>query len=557
MSYSVVPAPRSIISGSSACSIHPCCWVNGCQTCRRSASISAAVRSTAATLAPIAATARSGSLCGHAPRSLAAPPPSARPARGLGPARAGAWPPRLALLVVIGVAIAVVAGLSAAGGRAAARPQRAARVDLPGRRPSASTPRRPSSRARSTSCGRSGSTGVRLTVVWAAIAPQPQSTHAARRTSTPATRPPIPPPPGSPYDRVRRARPPARDRRRLQPHRARAAVGDGPRGADGEERHPLPPRPGGVRRLRRCASGAGTRAATRCTAAACRRRCRGSASGRSGTSRTSPAGSIPQWQRVGGQAVMVSPRLYRQYAAAAFAALRATGHTTARDTILIGELAPEGSEATGRRVPDPAAALPARAVLPRRRLPAAARARRPQPRAVRRGGGFVAANPALFTPTGFAHHPYSFFRPPRASLSDPNWAPLSDLGRLEHALDRTFARLRRVPVAAALPDRVRLRDQPAGPVPRGAARHPGGVPRRRPAPGRRRSARAGDGAVPALRRRRRTRRSPRAARATGRPSRPGCNSPRAPRSPRSPRTRCRSTSPSLTSAPARRSRCGG
>ncbi len=47
--------------------------------------------------------------------------------------------------------------------------------------------------------------------------------------------------------------------------------------------------------------------------------------------------------------------------------------------------------------------------------------------------------PALFQATGFAHHPYSFFLPPSATMSDPNFAPLSDLGRLEQALDAIFS----------------------------------------------------------------------------------------------------------------------
>jgi hypothetical protein len=45
----------------------------------------------------------------------------------------------------------------------------------------------------------------------------------------------------------------------------------------------------------------------------------------------------------------------------------------------------------------------------------------------------------LFTATGFAHHPYSFFLAPGATMTDPNFVPLADLGRLEQALDRIFA----------------------------------------------------------------------------------------------------------------------
>ncbi len=151
-----------------------------------------------------------------------------------------------------------------------------------------------------------------------------------------------------------------------------------------------------------------------------------------------PGWLYPQWRAVAGRRVMDSPRLYRLYVGAAYAALAATGHTPARDTILIGELAPLGSESTSAdsAIP-PLSFLRALYCLDAAYRPlrgaAAALAHCPA------GSGFVAANPALFDATGFAHHPYSFFRPPQASLSDPNFAPLSDLGRLEEALDRVFA----------------------------------------------------------------------------------------------------------------------
>ena len=66
-----------------------------------------------------------------------------------------------------------------------------------------------------------------------------------------------------------------------------------------------------------------------------------------------------------------------------------------------------------------------------------------------RRAGFVAAHPGLFGATGFAHHPYSFFLAPARSMSDPNFAPLADLSRLERSLDRIFAAYavpRRLPI---------------------------------------------------------------------------------------------------------------
>jgi len=149
----------------------------------------------------------------------------------------------------------------------------------------------------------------------------------------------------------------------------------------------------------------------------------------------------PQWRAVAGQRVLNSPRLYRLYVDAAFAALTQTGHGSTTDTILIGELAPEGSERDRDADPVPpmpfvralycvdAGYKPVRGTL-------AALLHCPQggsPRA------FVAAHPGLFAATGLAHHPYSFFLAPDAPMSDANFVPLADLGRLEQGLDRIFA----------------------------------------------------------------------------------------------------------------------
>jgi hypothetical protein len=164
-----------------------------------------------------------------------------------------------------------------------------------------------------------------------------------------------------------------------------------------------------------------------------------------------PGWLLPQWRSVGGQWVMDSPRLYRLEAASAFSALEATGHTPARDTILIGELAPEGPPRG--TTPAPASAIPPLSFL--RTLycldgdyhplqgPAAALQHCPSP------GDFVRANPALFQASGFAHHPYFFFRPPGTPTTDPDWASLADLPRLEHAVDRALGAYgvhRRLPI---------------------------------------------------------------------------------------------------------------
>ena len=154
-----------------------------------------------------------------------------------------------------------------------------------------------------------------------------------------------------------------------------------------------------------------------------------------------PGWLAPQW--VSGRAgssgpVLASARLYRGYVDAATAALRLSGH--GGDTILIGELAPEGDERPGEASPvAPMPFLRAMYCVGASYAPlrgAAARALGCP--ASGSAAAFAAAHPGLFAATGFAHHPYSFFLAPAASMSDPNFVPLADLGRLEQGLDRIF-----------------------------------------------------------------------------------------------------------------------
>jgi hypothetical protein len=165
-----------------------------------------------------------------------------------------------------------------------------------------------------------------------------------------------------------------------------------------------------------------------------------------------PGWLAPQWRGIGAQRAMDAPRLYRLYVAAGFAALRRTGHTPATDTILVGELAPEGTEGTADETPiPPLSFLRALYCVGDSYQPL----RGPQTGALHCPAGgspsaFVKANPGLFDVTGFAHHPYSFFLAPNVPIgSDPNFAPLASLGALESALDRIFAAYgvhRRLPI---------------------------------------------------------------------------------------------------------------
>jgi hypothetical protein len=166
-----------------------------------------------------------------------------------------------------------------------------------------------------------------------------------------------------------------------------------------------------------------------------------------------PGWLAPQWRVINGRRVPDAPRLYRAYADAAFASLKATGHRPGRDTILIGELAPEGCPVAATTpcqvaypsVDDPIPPIPFLQDLycldaTYRRLRGALAAALHCPTGGSRSA-FVRAHPALFEPTGFAHHPYSFFLSPDKPFApdSPEFVPLADLGRLERGLDRVFA----------------------------------------------------------------------------------------------------------------------
>jgi hypothetical protein len=156
-----------------------------------------------------------------------------------------------------------------------------------------------------------------------------------------------------------------------------------------------------------------------------------------------PGWLAPQRARAGGHEVVESARLYRRLVAAAYAALMRTGHR--RDTILVGELAPEGGETGKAEAPvPPIPFLEALYCVDAGQRPLQGTAARALgcpatgSRLAPAGSGFAAANPGLFAASGFAHHPYSFFLAPDASMRDPNFVPLSELRRLEHALDAIF-----------------------------------------------------------------------------------------------------------------------
>jgi hypothetical protein len=159
-----------------------------------------------------------------------------------------------------------------------------------------------------------------------------------------------------------------------------------------------------------------------------------------------PGWLAPQTRTVDGVQALDSPRLYRAYADAAFGALAKTGHGPSTDTVLIGELAPEGCTARGPGCTYPSYDEPLEPLQFLRAMYCVGQDYQPltgrQAALLHCAGNpkaFVKDNRALFDATGFAHHPYSFSSPPDRSLPQPDSVPLSDLGRLDGALDRIFA----------------------------------------------------------------------------------------------------------------------
>ncbi len=141
----------------------------------------------------------------------------------------------------------------------------------------------------------------------------------------------------------------------------------------------------------------------------------------------------------GGGTELLQPPLYRRILNAAWSGLQASGHTPAGDTILIGEIANSG-------VQPPADFVRSLYCVGPRLGPLSGKA------ALGSGcpskgsrASFIAANPALFNATGFAHHPYSFNAPPDRPYPLRSWITMHNLGSLEGLLNGIFRSYRRLP----------------------------------------------------------------------------------------------------------------
>ncbi len=131
-----------------------------------------------------------------------------------------------------------------------------------------------------------------------------------------------------------------------------------------------------------------------------------------------------------GKVEMLQPSLYRGIVNAAWAGLQAGGHRG--DTFLIGETANFGNVYSNPFIEDlycvsgskplsgNAAALVGCPTRPNR-------------------GAFVRGNPGLFGATGWAHHPYGFDQAPNQRYNAPQWVTLQNMSWMENTLNRALS----------------------------------------------------------------------------------------------------------------------
>ena len=149
----------------------------------------------------------------------------------------------------------------------------------------------------------------------------------------------------------------------------------------------------------------------------------------------------PQWRSQNGVWVEAAPRIYRTLVAAAWDALRATGH--GEDTILVGELAPKGlRDNRGESRSIDALRFIRRLYCLDDNLQvlggAAAEAHGcPTSDQI---AGFPGQNPGLFQMTGWAHHPYELLLAPDRRQTWPDWVTTANLDDLQSLLRRIRAR---------------------------------------------------------------------------------------------------------------------
>jgi hypothetical protein len=147
----------------------------------------------------------------------------------------------------------------------------------------------------------------------------------------------------------------------------------------------------------------------------------------------------PQWRRVGKGWVEASPVTYRRLLDAAWSGLATSGHRN--DTILVGDTSAKGASRRGIL-----SAMPPMTFM--RALYCVGNSDRPLTgkRAAELAcptngstSAFTAEHAAAIDASGYSDHPYSFTQPPNELSANPAWATLADLPRVERTLNRIFA----------------------------------------------------------------------------------------------------------------------
>ncbi|MBV9803149.1 MAG: hypothetical protein JO130_08175 [Solirubrobacterales bacterium] len=152
-----------------------------------------------------------------------------------------------------------------------------------------------------------------------------------------------------------------------------------------------------------------------------------------------------------GQSIPNSPHVYRNLLDAAWSSLQATGHSTRTDRILFGEVTPHGVSSWGVfSNMKPLIFLRSLYCVDSgdHELSGSAAAAQGCPTTASGSRSFRKDNPALFSASGFADHPYEEASPPNepthlcgnklcvGAPTDPNFADLPEIPHLEATLDR-------------------------------------------------------------------------------------------------------------------------
>lgn len=137
----------------------------------------------------------------------------------------------------------------------------------------------------------------------------------------------------------------------------------------------------------------------------------------------------PQWEKHGSQMVPASPALYRELYQYGYKGLVASGHRIDTDIVLMGETAPNGSDAQTAKAPmRPGQFLREVACIQPNGTPYTGSAA-----AARSCGDFAKRGPLMTN--GYAHHPYTKNVPPTVADPNPDAITMANIGSLGTLLD--------------------------------------------------------------------------------------------------------------------------